>query len=41
MDTHDLSKESYQGILLEAEKLTHDLTLLYGVLSSECETEYL
>ena len=43
MDTYNLSKEAYDGILLEAEKLTHDLTLHYGVLSSDCknETEYL
>ncbi len=43
MDTYDLSKESYEGILVEAGKLTHDLTLHYGVLSYDCkdETEYL
>ena len=43
MDTDDLSRESYAGILIEAEKLTHDLTLHYGVLSSDCknETEYI
>ena len=39
MDTDDLSKEAYTGILLEAEKLTHDLTLHYGVLFSECKDE--
>ncbi len=43
MDTGDLSRESYEGILIEAEKLTHDLTLQFGVLSGDCknETEYL
>jgi len=43
MDTDDLSREAYDGILIEAEKLTHDLTLHYGVLSSDCknETEYI
>ena len=43
MDTDDLSKESYEGIIMEAEKLTHDLTVHYGVLSFECknETEYI
>ncbi len=43
MDTDDLSRESYKGILIEAEKLSHDLTLHYGVLSGECknETEYI
>jgi hypothetical protein len=43
MDTDDLSIEAYKGILSEAEKLTHDLTLHYGLLSYDCnnETEYL
>jgi hypothetical protein len=43
MDTDDLSIESYEGILIEAEKLTHDLTLHFGVLSGDCknETEYI
>jgi len=43
MDTDDLSRESYEGILIEAEKLSHDLTLHYGVLSGDCknETEYI
>ena len=43
MDTDDLSQESYKGILIEAEKLSHDLTLHYGVLSGDCknETEYI
>ncbi|KQC12094.1 MAG: hypothetical protein APR63_11705 [Desulfuromonas sp. SDB] len=43
MDTDDLSTESYHGILVEAEKLTHDLTLYYGLLSYDCkdETEYI
>jgi len=39
MDTDDLSREAYDGILIEAENLTHDLTLYYGVLSSDCENE--
>lgn len=43
MDTDDLSIEAYEGILIEAEKLSHDLTLHYGLLSGNCkdETEYL
>jgi len=43
MDTDDLSREAYEGILIEAEKLTHDLTLHYGLLSGDCnnETDYL
>jgi len=39
MDTDELSIEAYTGILIEAEKLTHDLTLHYGVLSYDCENE--
>jgi hypothetical protein len=39
MDTDDLSREAYIGILAEAENLTHDLTLHFGVLSYSCETE--
>ena len=43
MDTDSLSREAYDGILIEAEKLTHDLTLHYGLLSYNCndETEYI
>ena len=39
MDTDDLSREAYDGILIEAEKLSHDLTLHYGLLSYDCEDE--
>jgi acyl-CoA hydrolase len=39
MDTDDLSTEAYDGILSEAEKLTHDLTLHYGLLSESCNNE--
>lgn len=39
MDTDDLSRESYLGILVEAEKLTHDFTLHYGLLSYDCKNE--
>jgi hypothetical protein len=39
MDTDDLSREAYDGILIEAEKLTHDLTLHYGLLSESCNNE--
>ncbi len=39
MDTDDLSKEAYYAILMEAERLTPDLTLHYGLLSSDCENE--
>ena len=39
MDTDDLSTETHSGILGEAEKLSHDLTLQYGMLSYECLNE--
>jgi len=43
MDTDNLSNETYQGIIIEAEKFNHDLTLHLGSLASECkdEDEYL
>ena len=43
MDTDDLSTETYSGILGEAEKLSHDLTLQYGLLSYKFlnEEEYI
>ena len=43
MDTDDISREAYGAIIIEAEKLTHDLTLHFGVLCSHChdESEYL
>jgi hypothetical protein len=39
MDTDDLSTEAYQGIIIEAEKFNHDLTLQFGVLASYCKDE--
>ncbi len=39
MDTSDLSKETDDAILLEAEKFHHDLTLKFGLQSYECENE--
>ncbi len=43
MDTDELSNEAYEGIIIEAEKFHHDLTLQFGVLASSCknETDYL
>ena len=38
MDTDELSKEAYKGII-EAEKFNHDLTLQFGVLASSCKNE--
>jgi hypothetical protein len=43
MDTDDLSRKAYNAVIIEAEKLSHDLAIQFGVLSSRCreETEYL
>jgi hypothetical protein len=43
MDTDDLSKEAYKGIIAEAENFDPDLTLQFGLLSYDCanEDEYL
>ena len=43
MDTDELSKEAYKGIILEAERFNEDLTLQFGLISYECsnEDEYL
>lgn len=40
MDTDDLSKESYNGIIIEAEKFNHNLTLHFGLLSYDCKDEH-
>jgi hypothetical protein len=39
MDTDDLSKETYQGILVTAEKFHHDLTLQFGILAAHCKND--
>jgi len=39
MDTDDLSNEAYKGIIFEAEKFDHSLTLRFGVLAKDCEKE--
>lgn len=39
MDTDDLSIPTYKGIILEAEKFNHDLTLQFGVLASSCKND--
>ena len=43
MDTDELSQEAYEGILSEAEELSSELTLQFGLLSYDCknESEYL
>lgn len=39
MDTDDLSTEAYRGIIVEADKFNHDLTLQFGVMASSCKNE--
>jgi hypothetical protein len=39
MDTDDLSPAAYNGIIVEAEKFDHNLTLQFGLLSYSCENE--
>lgn len=39
MDTDDLSREAYQAVLIEAERFHHNLTIHFGVLAGDCETE--
>ena len=39
MDTDDLSNETYNAVILEAEKFNHDLTLQFGVMASSCNSE--
>jgi len=39
MDTDDLSTETYKAVLIESEKLTHDLTIHFGVLAKDCKDE--
>ena len=43
MDTDNLSNETYEAVILTAERFNHDLTLRFGCLSYECdgEEEYL
>ena len=43
MDTNDLSNETYDAVMKQAERFNNDLTLQFGVIASDCkdETEYL
>ena len=43
MDTNDLSRETHNAILDTAERFHHDLTLQFGVLAGNCnsDNEYL
>ena len=36
MDTDDLSNKTYKAVLITAEKLSHNLTLQFGLLADEC-----
>jgi len=39
MDTDDLSNETYEAIIIEAERFHHNLTLHFGLLADDCDTE--
>ena len=39
MDTNDLSREVYNAIIEEAEKLNRDLSLEFSLLFNSCENE--
>jgi len=39
MDTDDLSNETYEAVILTAERFNHDLTLSFGCLASECKND--
>mgnify|MGYP006151527157 CR=1 FL=1 len=39
MDTDDLSIPTYTGVIIEAEKFNHDLTLQFGLMASDCKDD--
>ncbi len=39
MDTNDLSRETHTAIIDTAERFHHDLTLQFGVLAGDCNTD--
>ncbi len=39
MDTDDLSNETYEAVIIEAERFHHNLTLHFGVLADDCDTD--
>ena len=39
MDTDDLSIETYDAIIREAERFTHNLTHRFAVVAADCENE--
>lgn len=39
MDPDDLSNETYEAVIIEAERFHHNLALYFGVLADDCDTE--
>ena len=39
MDTDDLSKNTYDAVIIEAERFHHDLTLQFGLLASRANSD--
>jgi len=39
MDTDELSNKAYTAVLVEAERFHHNLTIHFGVLAGQCNTE--
>jgi hypothetical protein len=39
MDTNDLSRETHIAVIETAERFHHDLTLQFGVLAGDCESD--
>ena len=39
MDTDDLSIETYEAVITEAERFHHNLALHFGALADDCKTE--
>jgi hypothetical protein len=39
MDTDELSKETYEGVIVAAEDFDHNLTLQFGLIAQDCKNE--
>lgn len=39
IDTGDLTKKTYDAIIVAAERFNHDLTLAFGMLTYKCDDE--
>lgn len=39
MDTDDLSLATYAGVIVEAERFHHDLTLQFGIMAASCKND--